>query len=138
MSMIDSVDQATTDRFNVMICALHNIAVEHEFMKQYVIALNYYQKSRDLAAKLLGAKNPMTIKMDNVFHEAAQKIQRTMERQYQRKMISGNNLRKKEQQNLGKNKDGQTALADIINSGLANMDMENAFKGEMAGVENKK
>ena len=27
------------DRFNVMTCALHNIAVEHEFQKQYTIAL---------------------------------------------------------------------------------------------------
>ena len=26
-------DQQTMDRFNVMICALHNIAVEHEFQK---------------------------------------------------------------------------------------------------------
>ena len=47
-----------------MICALHNIAVEHEFLKQYVIALNYYQKSRDLSARVLGVKNPMTVKMD--------------------------------------------------------------------------
>ena len=26
-------DPAIIDRFNVMICALHNIAVEHEFLK---------------------------------------------------------------------------------------------------------
>ena len=73
-------DQQTCDRFNVLICALHNIAVEHEFLKQYVIALNYYQKSRDLSARVLGIHNPMTMKMDKVFHDAAQKIQRTMER----------------------------------------------------------
>ena len=32
-----------------MICALHNIAVEHEFLKQYTVSLTYYQKSRDFA-----------------------------------------------------------------------------------------
>lgn len=57
-----------------MICALHNIAVEHEFLKQYVSALKYYQKSRDLALRLLGPKNPMSLKMDRVFQEAAIKI----------------------------------------------------------------
>jgi hypothetical protein len=30
------------DRFNVMICALHNIAVEHEFLKQYTVSLTFY------------------------------------------------------------------------------------------------
>jgi len=57
-----------------MICALHNIAVEHEFLKQYTISLNYYQKSRDLAVRTLGEKSPMTQKMDKVFYEAAMKI----------------------------------------------------------------
>lgn len=30
---LDITDQQVLDRFNVMICALHNIAVEHEFLK---------------------------------------------------------------------------------------------------------
>ena len=32
--------------------------------------------------------------------------------------------------------DGQGALSDIINSGLAQMDLEASFNKEMAGVEN--
>lgn len=45
----DLSDAQVQDRFNVMICALHNIAVEHEFLSQYTISLTYYQKSRDFA-----------------------------------------------------------------------------------------
>ena len=82
------------DRFNVLICALHNIAVEHEFLKQYTVSLTYYQKSRDFAVQTLGAEHPMTTKMDRVYFEAAEKIQRILERQYQRKIMAGNNIRK--------------------------------------------
>jgi hypothetical protein len=32
--------------------------------------------------------------MDNVYFEAAEKIQRILERQYQRKIMSGTNIRK--------------------------------------------
>ena len=68
------------DRCNVMICALHNIAVEHEFLKQYTVSLTYYQKSRDFAVQTLGTEHPMTLKMDKVYFEAAEKIQNTLER----------------------------------------------------------
>jgi hypothetical protein len=33
--------------------------------------------------------------MDKVYFEAAEKIQNTLERQYQRKMMTGTNLKKK-------------------------------------------
>lgn len=62
------------ERFNVLICALHNLAVEHEFLQQYSMALQYYQKSRDMAVKVLGPQHPMTLKMDRVYFEAAKKI----------------------------------------------------------------
>lgn len=84
----------TQDRCNVMICALHNIAVEHEFLKQYTVSLTFYQKSRDFAVQTLGESHPMTQKMDKVYFEAAEKIQRTLERQYERKMMTGTTLRK--------------------------------------------
>lgn len=29
----ENLDSSIKDRFNVMICALHNIAVEHEYLK---------------------------------------------------------------------------------------------------------
>lgn len=45
----DLSNNQVQDRCNVMICALHNIAVEHEFLKQYTVSLTYYQKSRDFA-----------------------------------------------------------------------------------------
>ena len=37
-----------------MIIALHNIAVEYEYLKQYQSALLTYQKARDFAFKFLG------------------------------------------------------------------------------------
>ena len=64
------------DRFNVMTCALHNIAVEHEFQKQYTLALQYYKKSRDFSVTTLGLNHPMTVKMDRVYFEAAAKIEK--------------------------------------------------------------
>lgn len=67
-------NQQVQDRFNVMICALHNIAVEHEFLKQYTMSLMYYEKSRDFARQTLGFEHPMTQKMDKVHSDAAEKI----------------------------------------------------------------
>ena len=37
------------DRFTVMVIALHNIAVEHEYLKQYQQSLTHYKKARDFA-----------------------------------------------------------------------------------------
>ena len=49
-----------------------------------------------MAVKTLGESHPMTQKMDNVYFEAAEKIQRSLERQYQRQMLTGvNGLKKK-------------------------------------------
>ena len=43
-----------------MIIALHNIAVEYEYLKQYSSALICYQKARDFAVKTLGVGNPFS------------------------------------------------------------------------------
>ena len=56
----DALSQQEQERFSVMICALHNIAVEHEFLKQYTLALTNYKKCRDLAVQSLGEEHPMT------------------------------------------------------------------------------
>lgn len=65
------------DRFTVMVIALHNIAVEHEYLKQVIIAcfnfiqfqhsLTHYKKAKDFAQKALGNDHIMSKKMDMVF-----------------------------------------------------------------------
>ena len=35
----ENLETPIKDRFNVMVCALHNIAVEHEYLKQYTVSL---------------------------------------------------------------------------------------------------
>ena len=73
-------EKGLTERLNVMICAYHNIAVQHEFLKQYALALTYYQKCRDFSVLSLGVDSPLTQKMDKVYFEAADKIQKILER----------------------------------------------------------
>ena len=67
-----------------MVIALHNIAVEYEYLKQYQSSLLTYQKSRDFAFKLLGGEHPFSQKMDRVLEESAVKIKGILERQSKR------------------------------------------------------
>ena len=71
-------------RQTVMIIALHNIAVEYEYLKQYESALLTYQKARDFAFKLLGEAHPFSVKMDRILEESAVKISSNIERQNKR------------------------------------------------------
>ena len=71
-------------RQTVMIIALHNIAVEYEYLKQYQSALLSYQKSRDMAFKCLGSEHNFSLKMDRVLEESALKIKNIIERSNQR------------------------------------------------------
>ena len=67
-----------------MIIALHNIAVEYEYLKQYQSSLLTYQKARDFSFKLLGEQHPFSMKMDRVLEESAVKIKGIIERQNKR------------------------------------------------------
>ena len=69
-----------------MIIALHNIAVEYEYLKQYQSALLTYQKARDFAFKFLGAQHVFSVKMDRVLEESAMKIKGIVDRQNKRLM----------------------------------------------------
>lgn len=71
-------------RQTVMIIALHNIAVEYEYLKQFQSALLTYQKARDFAFKMLGEAHPFSAKMDRVLEESAVKIKGILERQNMR------------------------------------------------------
>jgi tetratricopeptide (TPR) repeat protein len=42
-------DAGNDDRFTVMVIALHNIAVEHEYLKQFQQSLTHYKKAKDFA-----------------------------------------------------------------------------------------
>ena len=57
-----------------MIIALHNIAVEYEYLKQYQSCLSTYQKARDFAHRMLGEEHPFSIKMESVLQESGDKI----------------------------------------------------------------
>ena len=63
-----------------MVIALHNIAVEYEYLKQYESALLTYQKARDFAFKLLGMTHPFSEKMDRILAESAAKISSNIDR----------------------------------------------------------
>ena len=63
-----------------MIIALHNIAVEYEYLKQYQSALLTYQKARDFSFKFLGPEHAFSQKMDKVLDESAQKIKGIVDR----------------------------------------------------------
>ena len=67
-----------------MIIALHNIAVEYEYLKQYQSALLTYQKARDFANKLLGPTHMFSVKMEKVLEESASKIKGIIDRQSKR------------------------------------------------------
>lgn len=67
-----------------MVIALHNIAVEYEYLKQYESSLLTYQKARDFSFKLLGEGHPFSEKMDRVLQESAVKIMKILERQNRR------------------------------------------------------
>ena len=71
-------------RQTVMIIALHNIAVEYEYLKQYQSSLLTYQKARDFSFKLLGEGHAFSQKMDRVLEESAVKIKGIIERQNKR------------------------------------------------------
>ena len=71
-------------RQTVMIIALHNIAVEYEYLKQFQSSLLTYQKARDFSFKLLGESHPFSQKMDRVLEESAIKIKGIIERQNKR------------------------------------------------------
>jgi len=57
-----------------MVIALHNIAVEHEYLKQFQQSLTHYKKAKDFAQSSLGQEHIMSKKMDLVFQQAAIKV----------------------------------------------------------------
>jgi hypothetical protein len=63
-----------------MVIALHNIAVEHEHLKQYMAALSTYKKAKDTSALHLGPEHQMTQKMSNILEEASNKIKGILDR----------------------------------------------------------
>ena len=72
--------ESVESRQTVMIIALHNIAVEYEYLKQYQSALLTYQKARDFAFKFLGPQHVFSTKMDRVLEESAVKIKGIVDR----------------------------------------------------------
>lgn len=50
----------------MIVIALHNIAVQYEYLKQYQSAFHTYQKAHDYAKKHLGPEHGFTQKMEKV------------------------------------------------------------------------
>lgn len=105
-----------------MIIALHNIAVEYEYLKQYQSALLTYKKASDFANKMLGEEHPFTTKMDAVLEESSEKVQAIMQRQEKRavkfkantnsapRMVRGDKAKLKPGQIAPENNDLETLL----------------------------
>ena len=47
-----------------MVIALHNISVEHEYLKQYPQSLANYKRAKDFSESTLGVDHVMSKKMD--------------------------------------------------------------------------
>lgn len=68
----------------MVVIALHNIAVQYEYLHQYQSAIHTYQKSYDYSRKNLGAAHAFTQKMEKVLQESTQKIKAIIEKQNKR------------------------------------------------------
>ena len=67
-------------RQTVVVIALHNIAVQYEYLNQYQSAIHTYQKSFDYSRKHLGDSHPFTQKMEKVLQESTSKIKSIIEK----------------------------------------------------------
>lgn len=68
----------------MVVIALHNIAVQYEYLNQYQSAIHTYQKSYDYSKKYLGPGHSFTQKMEKVLHESTTKIKGIIEKQNKR------------------------------------------------------
>ena len=102
--------QVVESRQTVMIIALHNIAVEYEYLKQYQSSLLTYQKARDFAFKLLGPAHPFAEKMDRVLEESAVKIKGIIDRQNKRVTNKVDRANAQRNQKQGRSQNAQSAV----------------------------
>lgn len=72
--------KAIEQRQTVLVIALHNIAVEYEYLKEYQSAIHMYSKAKDYATKYLGSSHMFTKKMEGVLSDSAVKIKGIIER----------------------------------------------------------
>eukprot|EP00347_Sterkiella_histriomuscorum_P015421 403357088 len=117
----ENPDKHNEDRYTVLVIALHNISVEHEYLKQYSQAISSYKKARDFSEKSLGIDHMMTKKMDQVYYQATSKIHQNLEKQHQRKKGPA-----------AKNLPAQFpySLEDLLTNGLPlELEFDNQFKG---------
>lgn len=68
----------------MVVIALHNIAVQYEYLNQYQSAIHTYQKAFDYSKKHLGSAHPFTQKMEKVLQESTTKIKNVIEKQNKR------------------------------------------------------
>jgi tetratricopeptide (TPR) repeat protein len=73
------------DRHAVLCIAYHNIAVQHEFLKNYDAALTNYKKAYDYGSKFLVATHSLTKNMGEVYSSAMGKILEAKDKQIVRK-----------------------------------------------------
>ena len=60
---------------SIVATALHNAAVEYEFVQDYSNSLIHYQKAVRISQIHLGAQNQLTLTFEGNFEQAKEKIQ---------------------------------------------------------------
>jgi len=69
-------DAASQDEFSVLAIAYHNVAVEHDYLRQLSEAAQAYQKGHAVAKKCLGEQHPLTQTLAKNADVALQKSQK--------------------------------------------------------------
>lgn len=70
---------------SIMPVAYHNLAVEHEFLRNYDLALSIYQRAAFISERDLGSEHPTTEAIEVSFHKAHDKHQRRMIAEFERR-----------------------------------------------------
>lgn len=87
LAVLERQDNVTTKCVNdisILAVAHHNLAVEHEFLKQHDQAIESYAKACTIAERELGNEHPTTVAIRNSFSQAFSKIQQRKETLQQR------------------------------------------------------
>lgn len=69
------VSEKTENFLTTLVIAYHNIAVEHEFLKDFKIALEFYKLAWETGDQELGSDHPLTLSSKTDFNKAEQVIQ---------------------------------------------------------------
>ena len=73
---LDLLDPSNTPQvyFPTLVIAYHSTAVEHEFLRNFKVSLEFYRMAYELALKELGKRHPLTVSMGSDLEKAEKTI----------------------------------------------------------------